>query len=168
MTWTGAAGGRERRDRRWSRFIMSEYHNRPDATPRHCGTTSTDARGLRPATSAASTRTASCSRRPQEGHDSSGGQNVYPTTSRPCSRPIRRFRLRVIGIPHAKWGETPLGLVLLRPDHSGTDAESLCTWANERLGSSSGCRASNSAPCCRATRTASCSSTSCVNRTGNG
>ena len=42
--------------------------------------------------------------------------------------------MRGIGIPHAKWGETPLGLVLLRPDYSETDPERLCTWANERLG----------------------------------
>jgi acyl-CoA synthetase (AMP-forming)/AMP-acid ligase II len=38
----------------------------------------------------------------------------------------------VIGIPHAKWGESPLGLVVLRAGAHSTLAD-IQTWANERL-----------------------------------
>src|SRR5690554_2885742 len=41
----------------------------------------------------------------------------------------------VIGIPSEQWGETPLGLVVLRSGHSGSGPEIL-EWANETLGKS--------------------------------
>lgn len=64
----------------------------------------------------------------------SGGFNVYPED-------LERVLLRhedvadaaVIGVPSEQWGETPLGLVVLRPG-SGMDPDSLLAWVNERLG----------------------------------
>jgi long-chain acyl-CoA synthetase len=44
------------------------------------------------------------------------------------------FDCGVIGIPHEKWGETPLGLVVRRPGHEDLEPEALRAWANERLG----------------------------------
>ncbi|SFL97775.1 class I adenylate-forming enzyme family protein [Marinobacter zhejiangensis] len=41
----------------------------------------------------------------------------------------------VIGIPSDQWGETPLGLVVCNGSHPAS-AETLLTWANERLGKS--------------------------------
>jgi len=43
----------------------------------------------------------------------------------------------VIGIPSDHWGETPLGLVVRKPDHNDSDSEaSILEWANARLGKS--------------------------------
>lgn len=120
----------------WSRFVMSEYHNRPDATAEALWH---DEHG-RPWL-----KTGDIGRLDGDGFlyvvdrkkdmILSGGQNVYPTDIETVLKTHPAvFDCGVIGIPHAKWGETPLGLVLLRPQHSGVDAESLCTWANERLG----------------------------------
>lgn len=39
----------------------------------------------------------------------------------------------VIGIPSEQWGETPLGLVVCKPEHSDREADILA-WANDRLG----------------------------------
>ncbi|WP_372502008.1 AMP-binding protein [Tistrella mobilis] len=39
----------------------------------------------------------------------------------------------VIGVPSRDWGETPLGLVVLKPGQQAT-AEEIRAWANERLG----------------------------------
>ncbi|WP_292016769.1 class I adenylate-forming enzyme family protein [Marinobacter sp. HL-58] len=39
----------------------------------------------------------------------------------------------VIGIPSEQWGETPMGLVVLRPGHPENEAE-LLDWANRQLG----------------------------------
>jgi acyl-CoA synthetase (AMP-forming)/AMP-acid ligase II len=44
------------------------------------------------------------------------------------------FDCAVIGIPHEKWGETPLGLVVRRAGNEALAAESLREWANARLG----------------------------------
>jgi acyl-CoA synthetase (AMP-forming)/AMP-acid ligase II len=38
----------------------------------------------------------------------------------------------VVGIPHEKWGETPLAFVVLRPEASPSEAE-LLTWLNPKL-----------------------------------
>ena len=39
----------------------------------------------------------------------------------------------VIGVPHARWGETPLALVIPRPGASAS-VDELLEWANARLG----------------------------------
>ena len=63
----------------------------------------------------------------------SGGVNVYP-------RDIEEIVVQhpavqeaaVFGIPHDKWGETPLAAVLLQPPAEVT-AEEIRTWVNERV-----------------------------------
>jgi acyl-CoA synthetase (AMP-forming)/AMP-acid ligase II len=64
----------------------------------------------------------------------SGGLNVYPSDLEAVLvRHPAVADAAVIGIPHARWGETPLALVALRP--GGTlAAEELLAWANARLG----------------------------------
>ncbi len=63
----------------------------------------------------------------------SGGFNVFPTDieavvgGHPAVRDVT-----VIGIPHERWGETPLALVILRPD-AAASADEILAWANERL-----------------------------------
>jgi acyl-CoA synthetase (AMP-forming)/AMP-acid ligase II len=120
----------------WSRFVMSGYHNRPDATAEALWH---DERG-RPWL-----RTGDIGQLDEDGYLSivdrkkdmilSGGQNVFPADIEAVLKTHPAvFDCAVIGIPHAKWGETPLGLVMLRAGHEGTEAELLRAWANERLG----------------------------------
>jgi len=120
----------------WSRFVMSGYHNRPDATAE---TLWHDERG-RPWL-----RTGDVGRLDEDGYlyivdrkkdmILSGGQNVFPADIEAVLKTHSAvFDCAVIGIPHDKWGETPLGLVVRRPGHDDVDAESLRAWANERLG----------------------------------
>jgi acyl-CoA synthetase (AMP-forming)/AMP-acid ligase II len=64
----------------------------------------------------------------------SGGVNVFP-------RDIEEIVVQhpavqeaaVFGIPHEKWGETPLAAVVLTPHNSAT-AEELKAWINARVG----------------------------------
>ena len=120
----------------WSRFVMSEYHNRPDAT---LETLWHDEHG-RPWL-----RTGDIGRVDEDGFlyivdrkkdmILSGGQNIYPADIEAVLKTHPAvFDCGVIGIPHDKWGETPLGLVLLRPGYESTDMETLRAWVNERLG----------------------------------
>jgi acyl-CoA synthetase (AMP-forming)/AMP-acid ligase II len=120
----------------WSRFVMSGYHNRPDET---AAALWHDERG-RPWL-----RTGDIGRLDEDGYlyivdrkkdmILSGGQNIYPADIEAVLKSHAAvFDCAVIGIPHEKWGETPLGLVMLRPGHEETDPESLRSWANERLG----------------------------------
>jgi long-chain acyl-CoA synthetase len=64
----------------------------------------------------------------------SGGFNVFPSDLEAviAGHPAVADAT-VIGIPHERWGETPLALAILRPGASATEAE-LLAWANERLG----------------------------------
>jgi acyl-CoA synthetase (AMP-forming)/AMP-acid ligase II len=39
----------------------------------------------------------------------------------------------VVGVPSARWGETPVAFVVPVPGHTDTE-DRLCAWANERLG----------------------------------
>lgn len=63
----------------------------------------------------------------------SGGLNVFPTDleaaigAHPAVRDVA-----VIGMPDAKWGETPLALIIPREGATET-AETIAAWANERL-----------------------------------
>ncbi len=120
----------------WSRFVMSGYHNRPDATAE---ATWRDESG-RPWL-----RTGDIGRIDGDGFlylvdrkkdmILSGGQNIYPADIEAVlSTHDAVYDCAVIGIPHEKWGETPLGLVVLRASHAAPDADALRDWANARLG----------------------------------
>ncbi len=63
----------------------------------------------------------------------SGGFNVFPTDLEAVlgGHP-EVLDAAVIGIPHERWGETPLALVIRRQDASAS-AEEIMAWANERL-----------------------------------
>jgi acyl-CoA synthetase (AMP-forming)/AMP-acid ligase II len=118
-----------------SRFVMNEYHGRPDATRE---STWIDELGR------AWLRTGDIGQLDDDGYlyivdrkkdmILSGGQNVYPADLEAvlCGHPAV-FDVAVIGIPDPRWGETPLALVVLRDGH-GVDPEALRAWANERLG----------------------------------
>ncbi len=66
----------------------------------------------------------------------SGGFNVYPVDLEAAlvAHPAVA-EAAVIGVPSARWGETPVGFVVLRPaTATATDAEALRGFANDRLG----------------------------------
>jgi acyl-CoA synthetase (AMP-forming)/AMP-acid ligase II len=64
----------------------------------------------------------------------SGGLNVYP---RDIEEVIAQHpdiaEVGVVGIPHPKWGETPLALAVPRPGSEPDPAE-IKEWANDKLG----------------------------------
>jgi long-chain acyl-CoA synthetase len=64
----------------------------------------------------------------------SGGVNVYPKDIEEVvvTHPDV-LEVAVFGIPHDKWGEAPLGAVVLR-DGASINAEALKHWVNERVG----------------------------------
>ncbi|MEO7773621.1 MAG: class I adenylate-forming enzyme family protein [Steroidobacteraceae bacterium] len=64
----------------------------------------------------------------------SGGFNVYPSDLEAALAQHEAVaEASVIGIPSERWGETPLGVVVLRPGKQAT-GEELTAWANQRLG----------------------------------
>jgi acyl-CoA synthetase (AMP-forming)/AMP-acid ligase II len=64
----------------------------------------------------------------------SGGFNVFPSDlEQVVGGHPAVMDVTVIGIPHERWGETPLALVIRKPGAAATEAEVLA-WANERLG----------------------------------
>jgi acyl-CoA synthetase (AMP-forming)/AMP-acid ligase II len=120
----------------WSRFVMSGYHNRPEATAEAIWLDGSGRPWL---------RTGDIGRIDENGYlylvdrkkdmILSGGQNVYPADIEAVLKMHEAvFDCAVIGIPHEKWGETPLGLVVLRAGQATPDAEVLRDWANTRLG----------------------------------
>jgi acyl-CoA synthetase (AMP-forming)/AMP-acid ligase II len=64
----------------------------------------------------------------------SGGVNVYPKDIEEVvvTHPDV-LEVAVFGIPHDKWGEAPLGAVVLR-NGATINAEALKIWVNERVG----------------------------------
>jgi len=120
----------------WSRFVMSGYHNRPEATMEALWQ---DSRGR------SWLRTGDLGRIDEDGYlyivdrkkdmILSGGQNIYPADIEAVLKDHPAvFDCGVIGIPDDKWGETPLGLVVLRSGYVDLPTETLRGWANERLG----------------------------------
>ena len=64
----------------------------------------------------------------------SGGVKVYPRDIEEIAARHPNVReVAVFGIPHDKWGETPIAAVILRPGASAT-ADALRDWINERVG----------------------------------
>lgn len=64
----------------------------------------------------------------------SGGFNIFPADIEQIVGAHPEVSdVTVIGIPHDKWGETPLALVIPKPGKD-FDAETVKTWANARLG----------------------------------
>ncbi|MBX3702274.1 MAG: AMP-binding protein [Steroidobacteraceae bacterium] len=120
----------------WSRFVMSGYHNRPEATA--------EATWLDP-DGRAWLRTGDIGRIDGDGFLHlvdrkkdmilSGGQNIYPADIEAVLKTHEAvFDCAVIGVAHEKWGETPLGLVVLRSGQVSVQPEELRAWANARLG----------------------------------
>mgnify|MGYP001550880204 CR=1 FL=1 len=63
----------------------------------------------------------------------SGGFNVFPADIESVLGEHEDVEdVTVIGIPHEKWGETPLALVIRKPGAAGGEADILA-WANQRL-----------------------------------
>ena len=64
----------------------------------------------------------------------SGGFNIYASDlERTLLEHPAVEDVAVIAVPSETWGETPLGLVVLKP-HATADAASLLAWANARVG----------------------------------
>ncbi len=62
----------------------------------------------------------------------SGGQNIYPADIESVMLEHAGVsEVAVIGIPHEKWGETPLAVVVRRQE---IDAVELTAWTNARTG----------------------------------
>ena len=64
----------------------------------------------------------------------SGGQNIYPADIETVMRAHPALaEVAVIGVPSARWGETPLAIVVLQAGRVLTAAE-LIAWTNARIG----------------------------------
>ncbi len=64
----------------------------------------------------------------------SGGQNIYPADIEATMIEHEAVReVAVIGVPHEKWGETPLAVVVL-VDGAVATPDTLTGWANARVG----------------------------------
>ena len=64
----------------------------------------------------------------------SGGVKVYPRDIEEiAARHPAVHEIAVFGVPHARWGETPMAAVILRPG-AQISAEALCDWINAQVG----------------------------------
>jgi len=119
----------------WSRVIMDGYFNRPEET---AAAFWTDAEGRR------WLRTGDIGHVDEEGFlfllerkkdmIISGGQNVYPIDIEAvASTHPDVAQVAVIGVPHERWGETPVAVVVPR-DQEKADAGALMAWVNARVG----------------------------------
>ena len=116
--------------------MMIGYNNRPEATAEGRWTDS-EGRGF--------IRTGDLGRFDAEGFLQivgrkkdmiiSGGFNIYPIDLEiQIDAHPEVVEAAVIGVPDAKWGETPVAYVVRQPGAT-IEAEALRVWANERLGS---------------------------------
>ena len=63
----------------------------------------------------------------------SGGENVYPIEVEQVLHRHQAVReVAVVGVPHPRWGETPVAVVALK-DGGAVDAEELIDYARDRL-----------------------------------
>lgn len=117
------------------RIVMAGYHHRPDAT-RDVLLIDADGRHW--------LKTGDLGKLDDEGFlyivgrkkdlILSGGQNIYPSDIEAVA--IKHpdvIDVAVIAIPHEKWGETPLALVVPKPSATPV-AEEMRDWINQRLG----------------------------------
>lgn len=115
---------------------MIEYHNRPDATKEAMYIDPEGRQWL---------RTGDIGRLDEDGFlfivdrkkdmILSGSQNIYPTDIEAVmSEHPLISEVTVIGIPHEKWGETPLALVVLREAADDQTEAEILQWTNERVG----------------------------------
>lgn len=64
----------------------------------------------------------------------SGGQNIYPADIEAAIvKHDAVSEVAVVGVPHEKWGETPLAVVVLAEGHD-IDAAELTAWTNGQVG----------------------------------
>ena len=64
----------------------------------------------------------------------SGGFNVYPSDIEAVlAGHVSVAEVSVVGVPSARWGETPVAFVVLRAG-AARDAQALMVWVNERVG----------------------------------
>ncbi|MFS2008840.1 class I adenylate-forming enzyme family protein [Azospirillum sp. CT11-132] len=62
-----------------------------------------------------------------------GGLNIFPADiEKTVSSHPDILDITVVGVPHEKWGETPVGIAVLREGATATAGE-IMAWANERL-----------------------------------
>jgi long-chain acyl-CoA synthetase len=119
-----------------SPILMKGYHNNPEQTEA--------AIWREPGTSRTFLRSGDVGRLDEDGFlylldrkkdmIVSGGYNVFPADiERVLGAHPDVYDLTVIGIPHERWGETPLALIVPTPDAT-PDLEAMRAWANERLG----------------------------------
>ena len=119
----------------FGRLVMNGYHGRPDAT---LDATWTDPEGRR------WLRTGDVGRLDDEGFlyivdrkkdmILSGAQNVYPADIEHVMRGHPDVSdVAVIGVPSAKWGETPYAVVVPRAG-AALDPRGLTEWTNARVG----------------------------------
>jgi len=118
----------------YSPFLMRGYHNRPELTEASIW--------REPQTGRSFLRSGDIGRIDADGFLHlldrrkdmivSGGQNIYPADlERVLASHPDVAEVCVIGVPHERWGETPLALVVAR---GAVDPAVLCLWANQRLG----------------------------------
>ena len=115
---------------------MTEYHNRPDTTEESMYIDEKGVQWL---------RTGDIGKVDEEGYlyivdrkkdmILSAGQNIYPADieSIMITHPAIS-EVTVIGIPHEKWGETPIALVVPKQSEQAISTEELLQWANENVG----------------------------------
>ncbi|MEQ8248207.1 MAG: AMP-binding protein [Alphaproteobacteria bacterium] len=120
----------------YSPILMKGYHNSPDQTEA--------AIWREPVSGRTFLRSGDVGRLDEEGFlylldrkkdmIVSGGYNVFPADiERILGAHPNVYDLCVIGIPHERWGETPLALIVPTPGVT-PDLVAMRAWANERLG----------------------------------